>query len=206
MKLKIMKTTFLILGCMLCNFNYKLNAQNINEGIYLSSNDFISGKISFANNESTKKYKLYINEIFYSSNVKILIGDSIIKFNKDSIYGYRDKNHTSYRFYNKVAYKIINPKEKILLYSRIMKSTGAKGIMANVTSYFFSESLGSPIYPLTKWNLKVTFSYELLFHELLDIYFHNDKDLIAYDRLNKIYYLNHVYELSKQKTMATNFK
>lgn len=94
-------------------------AQYINEGIYLSASDFTKGKISFSNNQSKLKYKLYINEIFHTSFVKIIKGDSIILLKKDSIFGYCDEENNCFRFYNKNAYKIINPQENILLYSRI---------------------------------------------------------------------------------------
>ena len=132
-----------------------------------------------------------------------LYGDSVIKLNKDSIFGYRDKKNTCYRFYNKVAYKIINPSEKILLYS----TTSLEGIPRNrhnVTNYFFSANPDSPLYALSKWNLKTVLYNEVLFHELLDVYFESDKELIAYDRMNNVYLLNRIYELSKQKLTQLN--
>ena len=144
-----------------------------------------------------------MHEVFNTSSIKVVIGDSVIKLNKDSIFGYRDKKNTCYRFYNKVAFKIINPSEKILLYS----TTSLEGIPRNrhnVTNYFFSAKPDSPIYALSKWNLKTVLYKEVLFHELLNVYFESDKELIAYDRMNNIYLLNRIYELSKQKLTQLN--
>ena len=197
-----MKCSFFILPLLLFGLDAEVMSQRVNQGVYLSANDFTNGKISFVNNQR-EKYKLYLHEVFKTSSIKIIIGDSIIKLNKDSIFGYRDKKNTCYRFYNKVAYKIINPSEKILLYS----TTSLEGIPRNrhnVTNYFFSANPDSPIYTLSKWNLKTVLYKDVLFHELLDVYFESDKELIAYDSFNKIYTLNRIYELSKQKITKLN--
>jgi hypothetical protein len=167
------------------------------EGVYLSANDFTNGKVSFENNQINKKYKFYLHEIYHTSSIKIISGDSIIKLNKDSIFGFRDKKNTCHRFYNKVEYEILNPSEKILLY-RCSSFVGGSKNIRTVTNYFFSANADSPIYPLSKWNLKTVLYKEVLFHELLDVYFHCDKQLIAYDGFNKIYTLNRIYKLSKQ--------
>jgi len=112
-----MRKSMIVIGIILCNISYELNAQNTNEGIYLSSGDFTKGKISYVNNQSNQKYKLYLHTIFNTSKIEVVIGDSDYTFNKNSIFGYRDKDNTCYRFYKNVAYTIINPSEEILLYS-----------------------------------------------------------------------------------------
>ena len=193
-----MKKLFLFYPLLLFSFTIEVIAQEGNQGVYLSAKDFTNGKISFVNDQS-KKYKLHWNEPFNSSTTKIIIGDSVIKLNKDSIFGYRDKKNVCYRFYNKVAYKIINPTEEILIYSK----TSSEGVPKNnhtVTKYYFSPNACSQIYPLTKWQLKTVLINDVTFNKLLDVYFHNDDDLFAFDNNNKVYYLNYVYKLSKQKT------
>ena len=193
-----MKKLFLFYPLLLFSFTIEVIAQEGNQGVYLSAKDFTNGKISFVNDQS-KKYKLHWNEPFNSSTTKIIIGDSVIKLNKDSIFGYRDKKNVCYRFYNKVAYKIINPTEEILIYSK----TSSEGVPKNnhtVTKYYFSPNACSQIYPLTKWQLKTVLINDVTFNKLLDVYFHNDNDLFAFDNNNKVYYLNYVYKLSKQKT------
>jgi hypothetical protein len=193
-----MKKLFLFYPLLLFSFTIEVIAQEGNQGVYLSAKDFTNGKISFVNDQS-KKYKLHWNEPLNSSTTKVIIGDSVIKLNKDSIFGYRDKKNVCYRFYNKVAYKIINPTEEILIYSK----TSSEGVPKNnhtVTKYYFSPNASSQIYPLTKWQLKTVLINDVAFNKLLDVYFHNDDDLFAFDNNNKVYYLNYVYKLSKQKT------
>jgi hypothetical protein len=180
-----------------------LIAQKANEGIYLSANDFTNGKISFANPQIDKKYKMHLNEAFDASSIKIIIGDSIIKINKDSFFGYRDKKNNCFRFYNKVAYKIMNPAEKIILYSNTSLVGGFRN-NHRVTNYFFSADAYSPVYPLSKWNLKTILFKDIRFHELLDVYFKSDDELTVHDGLNKIYLLNRVYDESKQALSKIN--
>jgi hypothetical protein len=173
----------------------KLNAQKVSEGVYLTANDFTQGKVSYANNNQ-KKYSLRLHEAFHGSTIKVIIGDSAITLKKGSIYGYRDQLNNSYRFLNNVAYKINNPSEKILLYSIVTTDGGHKSLH-NVTRYYFSSNATAPLYPLTKWNLKTVLSEDLAFNKLVDVYFHSDDELIAYDTTSKMYQLNRVYDLSK---------
>ena len=177
----------------------ELIAQNTNEGIYLSAGDFTKGKLSFRNAPGENKYRLHLNVIFNTALVKVTNQGSVIELKKDSIYGYRDKGNNCFRFFKKDAYKIINPTEKILLYSRTI-SVGSPRNIHSVTYYFFSANAGSAIYALSKLNLKLVLYNDLRYHELLDTYFHSDEDLTAYDSINKEYSLNRIYDLSKQKS------
>jgi hypothetical protein len=195
----------LIFPLLLFSWNAELIAQTAYEGVYLSANDFTNGKISFANNHPDNKYQLHLYEFFNTPSIKISIGDSVITLAKDSIFGYRDNKNTCYRFYKKAAFEILNPSEKILLYC----NTSVAGTPRNshlVTNYYFSVTAGSPIYPLTKENLKAVFGKDFHFHELIDMYFHYDNELTAYDSLNKIYFLNRIYEESNQGLNKINNK
>ncbi len=198
-----MKRSFYIFPLLLFSLNSAVIAQKGNEGIYLSANDFANGKISFSHNITDGKYKFRLRDISCKSHIKIIAGNKIIRLNKDSVFGYRDKKNTCYRFYKKAAYKIMNPAEKILLYSSTSMEVEPKN-SHRVTNYFFSENANSPIYPLSKWNLKTVLYKDGFFHVLLDVYFSCDNELTAYDSFNKIYLLNRVYEESKQTLSKIN--
>lgn len=191
-----MKRSLLFLSLILLSLQPEIHAQSITEGVYLSADDFKNLKISFANNRPGKKYQLHLNEFFNTSSIKVIIGDSVITLSKDSIYGYCNKNGITFRFYKKTAFEILNPSERILLYS-YTSGVGPPRNRKLVTNYYFSETAVSPIYPLTKWNLKAVNGKDAPFDELLDLYFHFDEELTAYDSINKIYFLNRVYEESK---------
>ena len=142
------------------------------------------------------KYKLRVDNLFNESIVKVFIGDSTFKFLKDSIFGYRDDN-VNYRFYNKKNYRILNPKEGILLYS-ITTIVNPKGNQTAI-NYYFSVAASSAIYPLTKLNLKRAFSNDSDFHELIDMYFNTDSDLLAYDSFYNQYKINRIYQIKQSR-------
>jgi hypothetical protein len=181
----------------------KLIDQKAKEGVYLSAQDFMNGIISYSHTITDNSYKFRLHDVSFESPIKIVTGNKVIKLNKDSVFGYRDQKNVCYRLYNKNAYKILNPAEKILLYSNT-SITGEPRNTHRVTNYFFSENANSPLYPLSKWNLKRVLSKDVPFQILLDTYFPGDKDLMAYDSLNKRFFLNRVYELNKQAICKMN--
>lgn len=191
-----MKTrNFILLGIiLLLSLRNPTLAQKT--GIYLTSSDFDSARIAFVKKENLK-YKLRVDNLFNESIVKVVIGDSTFKFLKDSIFGYRDDNNVNYRFYNKKTYRILNPREGILLYS-ITTIVNPKGYQTT-TSYFFSVNSSSAIYPLTKLNLKSAFSNDSDFHELIDMYFNTNSDLLAYDSFYNQYKINRIYQIKQSR-------
>ena len=116
------KYIFIIISCVLVTFSARAQAAVPpyaffkGEGVFLSASDFTACKISYANDQFNKRYKIKLHELINTSTIKIVIGDSAISLKKDSIFGYRTKKNVWYRFYNNVTYKIINPGENILLY------------------------------------------------------------------------------------------
>jgi hypothetical protein len=171
--------------------------QKNSEGVFLTAKDFTNCKISFSQSLTDRKYKFHLYDVSFRTPIKIVIGDNVIKLDKDSIFGYRDKKNVCYRFYNKVIYKILNPDEKILLYSTTSIKDEPKNIH-RITNYFFSRNADCPLYPLSKWNLKTVFCKNINFNALLDVYFPDDKDLTAFYNAEKTHLLNRVYEMCEQ--------
>jgi hypothetical protein len=188
----------LILVCMSL-FLSNSYAQTKLPGIYLTASDFSRNKLSLSAVDG-KKYKLKLNKTFYKPTVKIIIGDSTFTVNKDSVFGYRDADNIIYRFSNKGIYKVINPKEDILLYSR--NFLGGYKNSQTVVKYYFSANANSMVQPLTKWNLKNAFPRDSIFHELLDMYFSYDNDLTDYDSFYNLYKINRLFQFSQQLTIT----
>lgn len=174
-------------------------AQSTTQGIYLSGSDFSNNKASFTPVQG-KKYNLHLNEIFYKPLVKIIIGDSTYTVNKDSVFGYRDNENNVYRFSEKNIYKVMNPKENILLYSRTF--LGGYKNSQTIVKYYFSANANSAVQLLTKWNLKNAFPTDSAFHELLDMEFSSDNDLLNYDSFYKMYKVNRVFQFSQQLNLT----
>jgi len=190
-----MKTAILVIPFLLISWIAELNAQVTIAGIYLSANDFINNKLSFKNNKAGVTYQLCAEEQMNSSYIKIMTGNDIIRLKKDSIFGYRNSKHNSFRFYKKTAYEILNPSEPILIYCCASSVTMPASYPEK--NYYFSLNPFSPVYPLTKRNLEIVFNKDDRFKELLKVYFHSDDELTVYDSVHKIYYLNRIYDESK---------
>jgi hypothetical protein len=193
----------ILITVMVFCFISKTRAQQQHEGIFLTADDFSSMKISYPHSTLDKKCKITLNETFNTANIKVNIGDSVTTLVKDSIFGYRDKRGTCYRFYNNVPYRILNPNEKILLYSKTILS-GVPKNPHNVTTYYFSVNHESPIWPLSIWNLDLAFKDDIVFHLLLNSYFSKNDELVSYDSLNSKYLLNRVYEESQKSLVTLN--
>lgn len=192
----IMKPPLVILFVILFTFHNGLIAQKGSEGVYLSADHFIMRKVSYPNDRPGKKYQLLFNEFSRPASIKIITDDTTVTLAKDEIFGYRDKTGTNYRFYKKAVFEILNPAEHILLY----KNAAGGGSLKDktlVTTYYFSETAASPIYPLTKHYLSVIFAKEVQFVDLLNLYFRFDDELTVYDSVKKIYFLNDIYKESK---------
>jgi hypothetical protein len=189
------KRSFILLGIILfLSLRNSTLAQKT--GIYLTYSDFDSARIAFVK-KGNLKYKLRVDNLFNESIVKVVIGDSTFKFLKDSIFGYRDDDNVNYRFYNKKTYRILNSHEGILLYS-ITTIVNPKGNQT-ATNYYFSVTASSAIYPLTKLNLKRAFPNDANFHELIDMYFNTDSDLLAYDSFYNQHKINRIYQIKQSR-------
>lgn len=164
-------------------------------GIYLTAEDFENEKISCTKIEKYK-YRLKVNNLFRPNTIKVIIGDTVFKFSKDSIFAYRDNEKNTYRLYNRNEYQILNSHEHILLYG-LTVPIHAKGFQT-ATSFYFSAGSHSNIFPLSKINLKKAFPSEATFHELIDMYFTCDAQLMSYDTFYKVFKINRIYELNKK--------
>ncbi len=164
------------------------------QGIFKTAQDFRSSTY-LIKASSPNDFKVYPHRIFNSSKIKVKNGDSTHAFLKSDIYGYQDDMHT-YRFYNKEQYTILNPTESILLYSKIVLA-GPKGNIPTEV-YFFSKEESSEILPLTIQNLKSVFQSQGEFYDFIELHFKDDKDLLKYDSLRKMYFLNYLYQKSNK--------
>lgn len=182
------KTPTLIILLLL--FVYTTKAQVKMTGIYKSADDFVNERITHQGQHT----KLKTHELFKRELFEVKTGDSTFSYQKKDLFGYVDHGK-SYRLVNNTAYPILNPAEKILLYS-LTSGTGTKN-SPQVVTYYFSKDASSPIQLLTLRNVETVFAGEKQFEKLIEIHFVKDSDLLEYDSLHKQYKLNRLYELSK---------
>ena len=161
-------------------------------GVFKTSADFLNGNLFYAD----KKTNLRLHEVLPKNYVDITHRDSSYRFLKSDLYGYSDKAGNAYRFYKNDIYPILNPGEKILIY-KITSGTGLKNSPVTET-WFFSKDAASAVLPLKIANVLSAFSDDKAFTSLLEMYYKNAADLIAYDTEHHQYKLNRILEISTQ--------
>ncbi|HXB41626.1 MAG TPA: hypothetical protein VNZ49_13885 [Bacteroidia bacterium] len=179
----------------LCFLSTILTAQQA-QGVYISAADFSDNKLSYKS-EGGKKCKVKIHNFSFKSPVKIICGDSVFHFSKDSVYGFKDYDNKSHRFYNKTVYEIISINPYILLY-KVQEAAKTK-YEAAIYSYHFSIGAGGRVFPLTIKNLETSFRDNKLFIDFLEVHFKSNGDLLEYDTNHNTYKLNYLLELSKNQ-------
>lgn len=97
---------------------------------------------------------------------------------------------TRYRLAIDRHYKVLNPKETILLYA--IEVAASKNQMG-AKNYYFSSSASGEVKELTLTNLKNAFADNHKFHDALDAEFKSDSELTLYDSFHKVYRLNRLY-------------
>ncbi len=157
-------------------------------GIYKTSDDFTKGNLSFDNNCKKRISKIKLNDFLSRPYITVKLSDSSLKISKRSIYGYINCRNQFFRFNGKQELLLLNAGEQILIYKHIISKppTGR----TNVTNYYFSLGVSSPVVKLTIKNLKNAFPANLPFHHIIDGNFKYNTDLAGFDEANKIYKIN----------------
>ncbi|WP_123847478.1 hypothetical protein [Chitinophaga lutea] len=154
-------------------------AQN---GVYLTAADFASKKLSYNDVNAHIPFRY--------GKVKVNDGNRTLLLDKKDVYGYRQGNQ-DYRIIGNHSYKVMDAAH-FPIYSRVVETSKGKGRISE-TQYFFSAAPGSELQPLTIANLKRAFPDNDRFHQLLDLQFRHDQELVWYDDFSKVYKVKSIY-------------
>jgi hypothetical protein len=183
-----MKKIIIVVLFLAATSNTFSQTKNLN-GVYLTSNDFINGKIHLKGD----KKQVRVNEdlVFNPTYVRVKTEGKKYFFHKDSIWGVSD-NKDIYRFANSNNYTLI-ANSGIMLYLRRVSGRHMR------IFYYFSENASSPILPLTIQNLEKSYVDNKKFHDLLHSAIIKDEELATYDEKCKSYRIVNIYKLSLEK-------
>lgn len=168
----------------------RTNAQNDSSGIYKTAIDFRQRKLSYAINYKTEKHKINNYLLFNSGEIRIKHKGENYALLRNEVYGYRSTNGDKFRFVDNKEYKILNPKEKLLINVYKHPAHSPNEAAKYAPTYLFSTDELSAPQPLTRSNLKIDFAGNHLFHDALDAHFQTDQELYAYDPMHEMYKLN----------------
>src|SRR5579871_54957 len=162
-------------------------------GIYLTASDFQQQKLTYEIDCSNAGNKIKANTFFGSSTGYVLSNGQKHAFDKKSVYGYRNCQNKTYRFYNGEAYLLIDTAGFYMYYEYKQEEQNKGKEPIKKDEYFFSSKADGALQLLTIENLKKAFPANNNFHYALDANFKSDKDLIAYDSFQKSYKVKYLY-------------
>jgi hypothetical protein len=125
------------------------NAQNFQKsGIYLTYENFKTGKLTNEFNTYQKNYSLWSQGFFRNKDIELKTPDTTVVYKRSDIWGYTDHKGNLIRVFDNHHYKVLCDKGLIIyiIYSPTR------------TSYHFSKTLNDPIYRLTKKNLATVYA------------------------------------------------
>lgn len=162
-------------------------------GLYLSANDFVEKKLS----HQSKRSYIKTHELFKKDIIQIICNDSVITYNKDSVYGYHSNEGIDYRIVEGKCFPIINSGEPILIY-KWKESPEMKGQSPTYT-YYFSKDHTAPLFILNLNNLAAAFALNTTYLKMLEMHFGDRPDLLEFDSLNRMYKINRLLKLSENE-------
>jgi hypothetical protein len=163
-------------------------------GIYLTATDLKNNTLQFASDGCTHCLKVRTNDFFSrSSTLTVISGGEKHRLKKSEVFGYKDDDGNTFRFFNDDAYKI-EEAGSIFIYARQRNVAQSKGFKV-VNDYYFSDGTGD-IYPLTVGNVQRIFAGNNNFIAAVKAY---NGRLADYDQANNTYAINLLYRMSNAK-------
>ncbi len=184
---------FLFFLCLSC-FSISSFAQSDSSGVFLNSAAFLKRQLTYACDCSKDKHSIKLGSLFNFREITIRENGVKHKMSKRELFGFRNCEKKSYRFYLDKEYRIVSTLKIYLYFTESESGTGKGSSISDL--FFFSTSLDSDVIPLTTENLKAAYSQNKRFHDLLDSSFRSENELSTFDKYQKKYKLVSVFEES----------
>jgi len=183
-----MKKIFLnIMMCVLfVSITVATKGQKDSSGVYMSAVDFTNKKLTYGINCKTENHKIKLNIFFNRDYITVIHEGNKYNISKDSVFGFKTCNGSSYRIADKIDYTILNADDNLLLYEFIPMSA-PKNPQPPV--HKFSKGADGPMLDLTIENVKNIYPDNHLFHDEIENIFRSNSSLLSYDRYHKQYKL-----------------
>lgn len=187
-----MKKIFLnIMMCVLfVSITVATKGQKDSSGVYMSAVDFTNKKLTYGINCKTENHKIKLNNFFNRDYITVIHEGNKYNISKDSVFGFKTCNGSSYRIADKIDYTILNADDNLLLYEFIPMSA-PKNPQPPV--HKFSKGADGPMLDLTIENVKNIYPDNNLFHDEIENTFRSNSSLLSYDRYHKQYKLVRIF-------------
>jgi len=161
-------------------------------GLYLTAEDYANHKLSFTTNGSDKNC-IRLNEFLQSGKVVVLYNGKEQSFLKSQLFGY-SRDNQDYRYFNNIAYRIIDTKDFFIYSTPQLKQQGKWSKPAD--NFYFSSTATAAIVPLSIKNLEAAYVSNAKFRYMIESSFATDNSLVTYDAAVKEYKVKYLYEQS----------
>ena len=180
----------IFLNIMMCVFFVSITVatkgQKDSSGVYMSAVDFTNKKLTYGINCKTENHKIKLNIFFNRDYITVIHEGNKYNISKDSVFGFKTCNGSSYRIADKIDYTILNADDNLLLYEFIPMSA-PKNPQPPV--HKFSKGADGPMLDLTIENVKNIYPDNHLFHDEIENTFRSNSSLLSYNRYHKQYKL-----------------
>jgi hypothetical protein len=171
----------------------KSNAQNKQNGLYLTYNDYLNHKLSYGS--VVKGDKIANHDFMESGTITVISNGAKQTFSKSEVFGYRE-NNSNYRFQDNKAYEIIDT-AGFYIYKHDKLTQHGKGPKPVSTEYFSTKG-NAKIMSLTQKNVDMAFASNYKFRNIVQMEFKNDDQLNEYDSAFNEYKIKELYTESSK--------
>ena len=178
--LLLMVVMFAITGSnrLLAQSSYSMT--NDSAGIFLTYEDFETGKLTDGFKPYQKNYSLWPQGFFKYKDIEMKRPDTTMVYKRSDIWGYTDHKGRLIRIFNNNHYKVLCDTGLIvyIIYSPTR------------TLYHFSKTLNDPIYHISRRNLRAVYKDNAFLLQRINST--KKKHWLIWDDKNEHYYLNKI--------------
>ena len=165
-------------------------------GVYLTAEDYRSGRLSFEGDCGSKSHRLELHDVLHKSYIHVTHETEKRRFAKSELFGFRACDGYDYRFASNLEHRILEAKE-LYIYTREVYVSHGRG-RHTVRGYFFSAGAEGLVLALTLENLKKAFPDNQRFRDALDVAFGAKQRLSEYDESQKMFKVNQLLIASRE--------
>ncbi len=162
-------------------------------GIYMNTADFTIHKLAYKIDCKTEKHTINLYDYWHKPSITVIHNGKKYVHLKKELFGFQDCDNSVYRFFKDQEYKL-EEAGSITIYTVERASLPGQGFK-KIKNFYFSRSIDSEIFPLEIKNLKIVYSENKKFCELLESTFQNEI-ISIYDKKHKKYKANYLYDIS----------
>ena len=183
-----MKKIFLniMMSTLFVSISVATKGQKDSSGVYMTAVDFTNKRLTYGINCKTEKHKIKLNNFFNRDYITVIHEGTKYNISKDSVFGFKTCNSSSYRIADKIDYTILNADDNLLLYEFIPVSVPKN---PSPPVHKFSKGADGPMLDLTIENVKNIYPDNHQFHDEVENTFRSNSSLLSYDSYHKQYKL-----------------